>query len=305
MKQSNVDVSVVLPVHGEAPFLIETLNSIEIQDCNELEIELILVLDRPSIEVKELINAAKERFKNCVVVQSNAPGIVSALNTGISISSGRFIARIDSDDRMHSSRIQSQYKILSSNKELDCLGSQVCFIDETGQKIGKSYYPHKSKDIGKVLPFRNCLAHPSVMYRKSAILKIGSYSPNTEGCEDYDLWLRLFNGRNIVNIGAELTEYRVWPKQMTQTEKVLIANRAKEVRSKNSDLNVRGKTAEKRLKSRIRSSELIDKCFDLVKTNRGPKGIPSVALLFLRALALDTAAICSFSVAILKARIYR
>lgn len=305
MKLSNVDVSIVLPVHGEAPFLNETLTSIDIQDCNELEIELIIVLDRPNIEVKELIEAAKKRFKNCIVVQSNAPGIVSALNMGISISNGRFIARIDSDDRMHSSRIRSQYQILNSNEELDCLGSQVFFVDDRGRKIGKSYYPRNAKDIGKVLPFRNCLAHPSVMYRKSAVQKIGSYDPNTEGCEDYDLWLRLFNGRNIVNINVELTEYRVWPKQMTQTKKVLIANRAKEVRSKNFNLDLTGKSLELRLESRIRSSDLIDKCFDLVKTERGPIGIFSVALLFLRALALDTAAICGFSLAILKARIYR
>lgn len=41
------------------------------------------------------------------------------------------------------------------------------------------------------LLFGCCIAHPSVVLRRGAVIDVGGYDPETEPAEDYDLWLRM------------------------------------------------------------------------------------------------------------------
>lgn len=214
-------VSVVMPCHGETPFLREAVESVLNQTIESLQ--LILVLDRPSKTTANMAKEYAEEEPRIDILESNRPGISSALNYGISQSTGDFIARIDSDDVMFPTRLEIQLKYLESNPSIGCIGSQILVIDAKGTPIRESHYPTNPKKIKKVMIYRNVVAHPSVMFRKEIILGLGGYDEKFNGSEDYDLWLRMI-GRNqeIANINRCLTKYRVHSEQVTNK------NRAKQ-----------------------------------------------------------------------------
>jgi glycosyltransferase involved in cell wall biosynthesis len=201
---NNVDV--VIPVHGKPIYLSETIQSITDQ---EFVNKIILVLDRVDKEYFSNLNVYAD---NITIVESNNPGIVSALNVGLEISKSEFIARIDSDDTMEVGRIQKQLNFLNLNPQCVCVGSNIeIFGRSFGVKIKK--YPTSHKKIIKKLLYQNAIAHPSVMFRRKAVLDVGGYRPIFEGSEDYDLWFRLSKIGQLNNINECLTRYRTNPGQ--------------------------------------------------------------------------------------------
>ena len=226
-------VSVIIPVHGDAPHLISTVESIKLQSFKEFE--AVIILDRASREVEQYARNLALDSDNFKVVVSKTPGISHALNTGIRESSGEFIARIDADDIMRKDRLVLQKNFLEKHQEVVCVGSQVRKIDVSGMQTGRSSHPVSNKQIISTLLFRNCIAHPSVMYRRSSILEVSGYRPEFDGVEDYDLWLRLSMIGEIRNMQITLTSYRVWENQVTTKKKHLILENAGHVRKSFED----------------------------------------------------------------------
>ena len=221
-------VSVIIPVHGDAPHLSATIESIKKQSFKEFE--SVIILDRASREIELYARNLAFDSENFKVIVSKTPGISHALNAGIRESCGEFIARIDADDIMRKDRLALQKNFLEKHQDVVCVGSQVTKINVNGIRIGRSGYPVSSKQITSTLLFRNCMAHPSVMYRRSSILEVNGYRPDFDGVEDYDLWLRFSMIGQIRNMQLTLTSYRVWENQVTSKRKHLIFENTRRVR---------------------------------------------------------------------------
>jgi len=206
MSYSMKNVDVIIPVHGTPIYLLETVQSISDQKSID---KIIIVLDRVD---KQYFSNLEMNDANLIIVQSNTPGIVSALNTGLGISTAEFVARIDSDDIMGRKRIQTQLEFFTSNPKCVCVGSYIEIFDGNScSKIKK--YPISHKEIINQLNYQNAIAHPSVMFRRKAVLEVGGYRPFFEGSEDYDLWFRLSKVGQLNNINIPLTKYRRNPGQ--------------------------------------------------------------------------------------------
>lgn len=204
-----------MPVHGLAPYLEESIASILSQEMSTWE--LIIVLDRPTpnlIRITDQIATSDNRIQKVV---STGSGIVDALNFGLKLASADLIARLDSDDLMEPDRLSIQASYFLRSPQLACLGTQMSFIDVDGNFFGTTNYPVKNTEIQKHLRYQNCIGHPSVMYRKKDVVKIGGYRKALTGVEDYDLWLRLSKNYQIENLDQRLTRYRVSPSQYSKT----------------------------------------------------------------------------------------
>ena len=208
-----MDVSVVIPIHGNPIYLNETLESLEIQNFENFEV--IAVLDRADAWVNKLLNTTKIKNREINVLISNSPGISAALEMGILESRGQMIARIDSDDTMESERLAIQFNFLINHSDISIVGTQINYINSQSLRIGVSNYPESRSTIKAILPIRNCIAHPSVMIRRNIFEDIQGYRSEFNGAEDYELWLRASNNFGIVNISQKLTNYRLWENQLT------------------------------------------------------------------------------------------
>lgn len=135
---------------------------------------------------------------------------MSSLNRGGQYAKGRYIARIDSDDMMHESRLQKQVQFLEKqgNEDVALVGSHHYVINQQGKIVGLKQYPVSHDEINSVLLFQNPFSHPSVMMR-AAIAKKMRYSGKHPHAEDYHLWFRMLKKYKGGNIPEYLTYYRV------------------------------------------------------------------------------------------------
>jgi glycosyltransferase involved in cell wall biosynthesis len=211
-----MDVSIVCPIHGDGKYLFQTLDSIKSQTFDG-DMEVILVLDRCTSEVSATIEIFQDLLEIKVVI-SKLPGLVEALNTGLQFSNGKYVARIDSDDVMDPSRIEKQFDFLEANQQTTVLGSSVIEINVHGIVIGKRDYPTDSIEMYNSLSKQCTIAHPSVMFKRNDILKLGGYRTFFENAEDYDLWLRVRDHGTVLSLLEPLTFYRVHPDQISAVQ---------------------------------------------------------------------------------------
>jgi len=233
-------VDILLPIHGHAPFLAETMNSIFAN--NVVRTHLFLILDRClRTDIESLTENAPDNFV-ITIVYCHEPGIVSALNLGLSLGNSPLIARIDSDDLMAPDRVQVQLDFLEENNHVICVGSQLEFIDEEGRTIGNTNYPLIHNQILNRMNFQNSMAHPSVMFRRLAFDEIEGYRTEFTGAEDYELWTRMIEIGQFQNYDRTLTKYRYSQSQYSKTLKEIQTSVENNIRickylRKISDLN--------------------------------------------------------------------
>lgn len=195
-------VSVIMPVkNGYSCFLKESIKSVLDQTLTQLEL-LLIVDDDPQYLDEQLLEILKE-FKNddrLRIVTNRKKGFVEALNTGIEVAHGKYIARMDSDDISFRNRLELQVETMEKNG-LDLVGGWAYVIDEQGKTVGKLTPPTNSKQIRKMIMVHNPFLHSSVIFKKSILKKTGLYNFALFGAEDYELWLRIVSlGYKCANI---------------------------------------------------------------------------------------------------------
>ena len=126
------------------------------------------------------------------------------------LAKGDFIARMDSDDIAHPSRIEKQFEYLNQNPDIDDLGSSVRIIDENGELLGLEDVPISPEEINECLKYRCVVYHPTFFIRKEIFNKVGGYRKEFIHAQDYDFLLRARSKNiNIANQADYLLDYRV------------------------------------------------------------------------------------------------
>lgn len=123
-----------------------------------------------------------------------------------------FIARMDADDISRLIRIEKQVVFLESNPDVDMVGSAINEIDENGYDRGKVIrYPCKPSDCYSFFAKRNPVAHPSVMFRRSFLDKVGwAYPTDYIRNEDTRMWYEGYkHGCIVANLPDVLLDYRM------------------------------------------------------------------------------------------------
>ncbi len=185
-------VSVVMPIKGCNPtFLEKSIESVLKQTLTNLE--LLVIMDNVGQSIDKPLLDVLARFKNderLRIVANKKQGFVEALNTGISVARGKYIARMDGDDISLPNRLKLQVETIEK-KKLDFVGGWAYVIDEQGETVGKLTPPTDAQTIKRLIMLHNPFLHSSVTFKKSILKYSGLYNQALFGAEDYDLWLRL------------------------------------------------------------------------------------------------------------------
>ena len=127
---------------------------------------------------------------------------------------------MDADDISLPDRFQKQVDHLNKNQETSVVSGFIVFMDENGNQTGPWEDDRKNvtwKQIKSTLPWRCCLAHPSVMMRKD-IFQAYHYNETQFHSQDWDLWLQLAADDEIIEkIPEVILLYRVHKKSITAT----------------------------------------------------------------------------------------
>lgn len=174
--------------------------------------EFIIVKDGPLTEdldnvINEYVDKEKDLF-TIVSLEKNL-GLGLALNEGLKVARNELIARMDGDDISLPNRCEEQLKVFEIDKELAIVGTFIDeFIDDPNNIVSKRVVPVQNDEIYKFAKRRSPFNHPTVMYKKSEVLKNNGYSDLRRN-QDVDLFGRmLFNGAKAANIDKCLLLFR-------------------------------------------------------------------------------------------------
>lgn len=175
--------------------------------------EFVLVEDGElTEELEEVIEKYKKKYKEIfkvVKIEKNV-GLGPALKKGILECKNDFIARMDSDDYSIPTRIEKQFEIFEKDSEIGLVGSNVEEFEDTIENVQCSVIlPEMQEEIYKFSKQRCPFRHPSLLYKKSEVLKAGNYR-EFYLCEDYDLYVRMLRtGCKCYNIQEALVYMRI------------------------------------------------------------------------------------------------
>lgn len=172
--------------------------------------EIVIVKDGPlTNELEEIFTDFSKIAPIKYIVNETNIGLSKSLNKGLSECSNNLVARMDTDDICFPNRFEKQLEYLEKNPDVDLFGSNAIKINEEGTEIGSLIVPCENSDIHRLV-WTSPFIHPSIMFKKSRIIEIGSYNPNSGfRQDDYELWFRCIeNGFKCANIEEPLIFYR-------------------------------------------------------------------------------------------------
>lgn len=216
-------VSILLPVRNAADTLEPALESLFGQSLADFE---ILAVDDGSDDGRTpgKLECFARRDHRLRLIRKQHAGIASALNQGLALARGHFVARMDADDLCHPDRLGLQVQFLEDNPGVDVVGSQVRFGGDRSLCPGYARHvdwqngllTHEDMALGV---FRDApLAHPSVMIRREAFERFGPYRQGPFP-EDYDLWLRwLEGGARLAKLPRTLLTWNDPPDRLSRTD---------------------------------------------------------------------------------------
>ena len=207
-------VSVLLPVRNGMPFLPAAIDSVLHQTFDDFE--LVAIDDGSTDGTAEYLQGLADRRVR--VLSSPAAGLALALNAGLSVARGSYVARQDADDWSAPDRLARQVAWLDDRPDVDVLATAASFVDARGETVDSPWTRtvHAQWDaalspeqIARLMPLTCCIFHATVLARTAVLREAGGYDQATVPAEDYDLWLRLLPEHRFARLPERLYTVRM------------------------------------------------------------------------------------------------
>jgi glycosyltransferase involved in cell wall biosynthesis len=196
------DISIILNVHREVPFLRATLQSLShcLQEASSanLTCELVVVFDRSDRATKRVFeqwsHQEGSQLTRCAIhtLEVSLGSLAQARNAGIQQATGEYVWTADADD------LTSRNALVELHRLARSLGAQkVAFYLEYMVLFGTRYHINKYANSSKLTVADFCFEHPYVsrIFLRRECLLHHAYRHMEEDCgyafEDWDLVCRL------------------------------------------------------------------------------------------------------------------
>jgi len=213
---TNPKVTVLMSVYNGEGYLREAIDSVLSQTYSDFE---FLIIDDGSTDGSvDIIRSYLDPRIRLIENEKNI-GLTRSLNKGLKLSRGEYIARMDGDDIALPERLEKQVHFLNEHVNVGLVGGSDITINGVGDEIG---FRKKLTNNGALkqglLAGDNQFCHPSSMFRKECIEKVGPYREEFKMAQDYDLWLRIAEEFELANIEEALCKHRIIPDSISTSK---------------------------------------------------------------------------------------
>lgn len=210
---TNPIISIIVPLHNNALYIIETIASVLNQSFTQFE---VIVIDDGSTD-KSYETLSKYQNQIVYFNQENK-GPAAARNKGLEISKGKYVMFLDADDIILEEKLLHQFKFLEENPNIDLVYSngyrfQVIDgvekyreLDKTGELLNKNL---NKEDYLYHLMSKNIFPIHAALLRTEKLKSIGGFDEKLSACEDWDLWYRFAENYSIAYFDENLIKYRL------------------------------------------------------------------------------------------------
>lgn len=215
-------VSVLLPVRNAVASLPRAVGSL--RDQTLWDWECLAVDDGSTDGSGPWLDRAAREDARLRVLHTPPRGIVPALQEGLGLARGAFVARLDADDACLPSRLEAQVAFLETHPAIGLVGCRVGFEGDPVRGAGYAAYVDwlntvlDENAIYRERFVESPFAHPSVMFRRSLVPEHGGYREGDHP-EDYELWLRwLEAGVRMAKLPETLVQWADPPGRLSRTD---------------------------------------------------------------------------------------
>ena len=205
----SASITVLMSVYNGLPYLSEAIDSILAQTYQDFE--FLIIDDKSTDGSTEILDQYAKRDQRIRIIQNEQNrGLGYSLAVGVEMANTPWIARMDADDIAKRDRLEKQMNYIEQHPKVDILGTYALDINDKGNILRERKVPTSHDEISQLI-WTNPLIHPTVLFRRSAILKIGSYYCKSRKRipEDYQLWFRACAaGLRFANLPEPLLYYR-------------------------------------------------------------------------------------------------
>jgi len=209
-------ISVVIPVFNRPALLKRAVYSVLAQ--RDVEFELIVVNDGSTVSleaVEQLVCDSGHTF----VTHGSRRGVSAARNYGVALSSGQWLAFLDSDDEWKPEKLSSQLKFHQDNPELEISQCREIWI-RNGIRVNQKKIHAMPEGDAFERCLELCCISPSGVFLSSRLFsRSGGFDELLPVCEDYDLWLRISKDYPVGLVhGAYVVKYGGHEDQLSCSE---------------------------------------------------------------------------------------
>ncbi len=217
-------ISVVLPVRNAAATLSAALDSLAGQTLDDFEIVAVDDGSDDNGATLDALHARAAREPRLRILGRPREGIAAALNAGLAVARGAYVARMDADDVCHPRRLELQARYLDAHPEIGLVSCLAGFGGDP--EAARGYCAHlewanslRTPEAIALGIFRESpLPHPTVMFRSALPGRFGGYRQGPFP-EDYELWLRwLEAGVAMAKVPATLLTWNDPPGRLSRTD---------------------------------------------------------------------------------------
>jgi len=170
---------------GRQRLLVMNLDSVQQQSGIAVE---HLIIDGASTDgTIDFLKAYANKSHDIRILSIADSGIYEAMNRGIALARGEYVIFLNSDDYYH--RPDGLALSVKALEENDC-SFTFAPINPVGPHTRHSPHRNPQRRLHKVFVFCT-IPHPSMLFRKAALLDIGGYDQSFRLAADYDMMLRL------------------------------------------------------------------------------------------------------------------
>jgi glycosyltransferase involved in cell wall biosynthesis len=211
-------VGVIVPVHGFAPYLAETLDCVLAQVP---AVDAVVVVDDAS---DEPLTLHPDHAWRCVLVRREVRGGPAAARaTGLSAlpASMSLVALSDADDAWTEGKLAAQVAALEEFPSAGLCFGRALVVGADGRATGERWSElpaglHSGAEWAARLYESNPLPTSSLVLRRTALEAVGGFESAVRLAEDWDLWLRLAAaGFGFVSEPRAVVRYRRHPGGLT------------------------------------------------------------------------------------------
>lgn len=212
-----VTVSVVVPAYNMAAYLGECLTSVMEQSFRDRE---VIVVDDGSTDGTPEVAKAFEPHVHYVRRQNG--GVAEALNTGIELAQGEYVALLAADDALCAESLALRVWVLDRNPGVGMVSGGAQMIDEAGEPQwshrpiqGQGATHQTSEAAVRYLLMGNAVVCSTVMMRRSLLERVGGFRQESMPGEDWEMWLRIAAVSDIVYLSQLLARVRMHDESLT------------------------------------------------------------------------------------------
>jgi glycosyltransferase involved in cell wall biosynthesis len=200
-------VTVLTTVYNGEPYFDRAVPGILAQTLEDFE--FIIIDDGSDDGTPTLLDRLEKTEPRVRVLRPGKLGFSRALNYGLSLARGRYIARQDFDDVSYPERLARQVQVLEADPAVGLVGGWYVVVDENrGERyIRKQPTDHTLlvRTMAKAIPF----AHTLVTLRREALVAAGGIA-EVRNITDLRTWIRVAKlGWKLANVPEVLGEHYV------------------------------------------------------------------------------------------------